>query len=287
MLNAGFEGGGNCDLPLGRRSNPFRGEVGDGATGVWLADEVLIDCGRTLFVRRSPVVDVGVVEVILLLRLCVFGCEVLTLDERARPVDLVAGEAVAVEGARFTPDSVAARRAASMAGVVVELRCASGLAEGNPFCTDCVRVCDFTDGARPNWLDPGNLVDKPRESFEGGGIALLSACRALSAVASSAPSFRAISGSLFSRSPTSWSASCSVVFPRVACGNVLIRLDFGEVLVGVGRPENPGCRAFSANYFFIPWDLRVVPRSLKSVCFGQPPLQEGGESRAVDLGLPL
>ena len=46
---------------LGFSSGGFLGEVGDGATGAWLAIEVLIDVGRTLFVRRIPVVGTVVV----------------------------------------------------------------------------------------------------------------------------------------------------------------------------------------------------------------------------------
>lgn len=245
MLNAGLDGGGICDLLLGLISGPFFGEVGPGADGVWFAVDMVMDCGLTLLVRRIPVVDEGVDA--LLLRLWVCGCELLTLDERARPVDLLAGEADAVEGVRLTPDSVAARRAASMAGVEFALFCGSGLAEGRPLCTDCVRVCDLTDGALPIWLDPGTLVDRPLDNFEGGGIAFLSACRALSAAASSAPFNWATSGSLFSLSPTSWSVFCSAVPPRKPCGSMDMRFDFGEVFVGVGRPEKPGCRAFSAN----------------------------------------
>ena len=71
---------------LGFSSGTFRGEVGDGATGAWLAIEVLIEVGRTLFVRRRPVA--GTVAVMLLFRVWPCGCEVLTLAERARPLDL-------------------------------------------------------------------------------------------------------------------------------------------------------------------------------------------------------
>lgn len=138
---------------------------------------------------------------------------------------------------------MAASLAASMAGVVLAFRCSSGLPEGVLPWTDCVRACDLVEGALPSWLDPGTLVDNPRESFEvGGGMAFLSAWRASSAAALSAPSRCAISGSWFSLSTTSCSFLSSVEPGRANCGNRLIRFDFGEVFVGVGRPENPGCR---------------------------------------------
>lgn len=60
-MNVGLDDGGSCDLLLGFSSGGFLGEVGDGATGAWLAIEVLIDVGRTLFVRRIPVVGTVVV----------------------------------------------------------------------------------------------------------------------------------------------------------------------------------------------------------------------------------
>lgn len=62
----GLDDGGSCDLLLGFNSGAFLGEVGDGATGAWPAIDVLIDVGRTLFVRRSP--EVGAVDVLLVLR---------------------------------------------------------------------------------------------------------------------------------------------------------------------------------------------------------------------------
>ena len=71
---------------LGFSSGTFLGEVGDGAGGAWLAMDVLIDVGRTLFVRRRP--ELGTVAVILLLRVWLCGCEVLTLVARARPLAL-------------------------------------------------------------------------------------------------------------------------------------------------------------------------------------------------------
>lgn len=85
MLNAGLEDAGSCDLLLGRSSGAFLGDVGDGAGGVWLAIEVLIDAGRTEFVRLIPVLE-AVADVVLLFRLWVGGCEFLMLAERVRPV---------------------------------------------------------------------------------------------------------------------------------------------------------------------------------------------------------
>ena len=67
MLNIGLDDeGGSCDLVLGFNSGAFLGEVGEGAMEAWLAIDVLIDVGRTLFVRRSP--EVGAVDVVLVLR---------------------------------------------------------------------------------------------------------------------------------------------------------------------------------------------------------------------------
>ena len=67
MLNIGLDDeGGSCDLVLGFNSGAFLGEVGEGAMEAWLAIDVLIDVGRTLFVRRRPLV--GTVDVVLLLR---------------------------------------------------------------------------------------------------------------------------------------------------------------------------------------------------------------------------
>lgn len=53
-------------MVLGFNSGAFLGEVGEGAMEAWLAIDVLIDVGRTLFVRRRP--EVGTVDVVLLLR---------------------------------------------------------------------------------------------------------------------------------------------------------------------------------------------------------------------------
>jgi len=50
--------------------------------------DVLIDIGRTVFVRRRP--EVGTVAVILLFLVWPCGCVVLTLAERARPLALEA-----------------------------------------------------------------------------------------------------------------------------------------------------------------------------------------------------
>lgn len=87
MLNVGLDDdGGSCDLLLGFSSGTFLGEVGDGATGAWPATEVLIDVGRTLFVRRRP--EAGAGAVTLPFRVWLWGCEVLTLAERARPLAL-------------------------------------------------------------------------------------------------------------------------------------------------------------------------------------------------------
>lgn len=84
MLKVGLEDDGSCDRPLGLSSGTFLGEVGDGAGGAWLAGGMLIGVGRTLFVRRRPVV--GVTADALAPRVCPCGCEVFTLVERARPV---------------------------------------------------------------------------------------------------------------------------------------------------------------------------------------------------------
>jgi hypothetical protein len=73
-------------LLLAFNSGAFLGEVGDGATGAWLAIEVLIDVGRTLFVRRRP--ELGTAAVTLGFRVWPCGCVVLTLAERARPLAL-------------------------------------------------------------------------------------------------------------------------------------------------------------------------------------------------------
>lgn len=139
----GFEDGGNCDLALGLSSGTFLGEVGDGAGGVWLAMVVLIDVGRTLFVRRRPVV--GVEAVTLVLRVWPGGCDVLTLVDRARPLVLGTCEADAVEGALLRPLSVVALRAVDGTGAVPLW--ASDLAIAALLCTDCVRVCVRVDGA--------------------------------------------------------------------------------------------------------------------------------------------
>ena len=71
---------------LAFNSGAFLGEVGDGATGAWLAIEALIDVGRTLFVRRRP--ELGTAAVTLGFRVWPCGCVVLTLAERARPLAL-------------------------------------------------------------------------------------------------------------------------------------------------------------------------------------------------------
>jgi hypothetical protein len=145
VLNVGLDDdGGSCDLLFGFSSGAFLGEVGEGAMGAWLAIDVLIDVGRTLFVRRSP--EVGTVDVVLLFRVWPCGCEVLTLAERARPLAL---GAVSVEGARLCKLSVAGIRAVDgmFAGVLL---CGSCLAIEALLWTDCVRVCDLVDGALPS-----------------------------------------------------------------------------------------------------------------------------------------
>jgi hypothetical protein len=86
VLKFGLEDDGSCDLPLGLSSGTFLGEVGDGAGGTWLADGTLIGVGRTLFVRRRPVVG-GMAET-LAPRAWPWGCDVFTLAERARPIVL-------------------------------------------------------------------------------------------------------------------------------------------------------------------------------------------------------
>jgi hypothetical protein len=86
VLKVGLEDDGSCDLPLGLSSGTFLGEVGDGAGGTWLADGMLIGVGRTLLVRRRPVV--GVMVDTLAPRARPWGCGAFTLAVRARPIVL-------------------------------------------------------------------------------------------------------------------------------------------------------------------------------------------------------
>jgi len=263
-------------LLLGFNSGTFLGEVGDGAGGAWLAMDVLIDVGRTLFVRRRP--ELGTVAVILLLRVCPCGCAALTLVERARPLALEVWEVDSVDGARLWPLSAAGMRA--LDGVVVFMfLCGSCLAMEALLCIDCVRVCDRVDGALPSWLDAGTLVDRPRASLDvgGGGIALRSACRAASAADSSDPSRCGISGSRFSLSTTSASFLCSAETLLGNCGSRLSRFDLGtSAFVGVGRPENPGCRMFSGSVHRVGSMRAVSGTSIIEVGLLRPAAAPGG-----------
>lgn len=63
-----------------------------------------------------------------------------------------------------------------------------------------------------------------------------------------------------------------------------MRFDFeGSALVGVGRPENPGCRLFSAKIHEYPLETQVVPQSLMSVYCDQPLLLADGAWKGVGL----
>ena len=124
MLKFGLEDDGSCDMPLGLSSGTFLGEVGDGAGGTWLADGTLIGVGRTLFVRRRPVVG-GIADT-LAPRACPWGCDAFTLVVRARPDALEVWDEDVTEGVRLRPVSVPEGRATE--GVEIAPR-ASGLAE--------------------------------------------------------------------------------------------------------------------------------------------------------------
>lgn len=166
---------------------------------------------------------------------------------------------------------------------VVELFCGSCLAIEALLWTDCVRVCDLVDGALPSWLDAGTLVDGPRASLEvgGGGIALRSACRAASTAESSEPSLPGISESWLSLSTTSGSFLCSAEMLLGNCGSRLSRFDLGaSALVGVGRPENPGCRMFSESAHLAGGVRAVSSTSIIEVGLARPAAAPGG--RRVD-----
>jgi hypothetical protein len=115
----------------------------------------------------------------------------------------------------------------------------------------------------------------------GGGIALLSACRAASAAELSEPSLSGISGSWFSLSTTSGSFLCSAEMLLGNCGNRLNRFDLGaSVFVGVGRPENPGCRMFSESVHRVGGVRAVSGTSIIEVGLARPAAAPGG--RRVD-----
>ena len=90
-----------------------------------------------------------------------------------------------------------------------------------------------------------------------------------------------MSGSWFSLSTTSGSFLCSAEMLLGNCGSRLNRFDLGaSVFVGVGRPENPGCRMFSGSAHRVGGVRAVNGTSIIEVGLARPAAAPGG--RRVD-----
>lgn len=100
MLNAGRDGGGICERPLGLRSVGFVGEVGAGVVEV-----CIIDTGRDLVMEERLEAVSGTVVLVLLVLECVCACGARMLEERARPLGLACPCGSLVDAVRFSPGS--------------------------------------------------------------------------------------------------------------------------------------------------------------------------------------
>lgn len=113
-------------------------------------------------------------------------------------------------------------------------------------------------------------------------MALRSACLAASAAVSSVASLPGMSASRVSLSTTSGSFLCSAEMLLGNCGSRLRRFDLGASdFVGVGRPENPGCRMFSGSAHRVGAVRAVNGTSIIEVGLARPPAAAPG-GRRVD-----
>lgn len=112
-------------------------------------------------------------------------------------------------------------------------------------------------------------------------MALLSACLAVSTAVSSEASLPGTSASRLSLSTTPGSFLCSAEMLLGNCGSRLWRFDLGASgFVGVGRPENPGCRMFSGSAHRAGGLRAVNGTSIIEVGLARPAAAPGG--RRVD-----
>ena len=112
-------------------------------------------------------------------------------------------------------------------------------------------------------------------------MALLSACLAASAAVSSEASLPGTSASRLSLSTKPGSFLCSAEMLLGNCGSRLRRFDLGaSSFVGVGRPENPGCRMFSGSAHRAGGVRAVNGTSIIEVGLARPAAAPGG--RRVD-----